>query len=148
MIRPRSGDFVYSDEEFDRMKKEITIFKTMPVQGVVFGILDSENHLNLSQITDLAAIAHPLQVTIHKAIDQTPDLVSALESLKSVPGISSVLTSGGANSAIKGSATIRSMIAISGNIQIIAAGKVTAQNITRLHQLIGGEEYHGRSITG
>ena len=149
MIRPRSGDFVYSANELSEMKESIHFCKQAGVKGVVFGILDKTNHLNFDQIQELAEAASPLEVTIHKAIDQTPDPIASLNDLLQIEHITSILTSGGSTTAMEGKDVIKKMLQASkGKINIIAAGKITDQNLAEIHQLIGAHEYHGRKIVG
>lgn len=147
MIRPRDGDFVYDDQELQQMKEEILLFKKLKIKGVVFGILDEKNNLNSEQIQMLAELAFPLEVTIHKAIDLTPNLLESVSELKHIDNITSILTSGAAPTAIKGTETLRKMIELSGNsLKIIPAGSITNQNLTQIDEMIGASEYHGRRI--
>ena len=149
MIRPKSGNFIYSDDELNAMKDSIKFCKKIKVKGVVFGILDHENHLRINQIKQLAELASPLEVTIHKAIDQTPDLLKAVSELIRIRSITSILTSGGAQTAIEGKDLLRKIIQLSGNsIIIIPAGRITNSNFNQVHELIGANEYHGRNIVG
>lgn len=149
MIRPREGDFVYSGEEMDIMLQAIDHCKQVGVDGVVFGVLTPGNELDLDRITELVKIALPLKVTIHKAIDQTPDPIKSFQSLLKIPGISSVLTSGGAVTAEEGIPVLQEMIiAAEDTIEVIVAGKVNPQNIDFLHQELGSRAYHGRKIVG
>ncbi len=149
MIRPLAGDFVYTTDEFSGMKNIIQFCKHAGAQGVVFGMLDKSGQLNFEQIQLLAELAAPLEVTIHKAIDQTPDPVASLSSLLQIGRIASILTSGGATTAMEGKDVIKKMLQVSeGKINIIAAGKITNQNLDEIHQLIGAREYHGRRIVG
>lgn len=147
MIRPRPGDFIYSESEIKEMKESIRVCKKSNVKGVVFGILNEKNHLNLDQIKLLTKLAFPIEVTIHKAIDLTPDLIASLCELKKIKGITSILTSGGASTAIKGKDVLRKMIEIAGtSVTIIAAGKITNSNLKKVNAAIGANECHGRAI--
>jgi len=149
MIRPRAGGFVYSTDELSAMKDDIQFCKHAGVQGVVFGVLDKTNHLNLDQIQVLEDEASPLEVTIHKAIDLTADPVTSLMELMKLRNITAVLTSGGAATALEGKEIIKKMLQVSdGKIQIIAAGRITNHNLAEIHNLIGAQEYHGRKIVG
>ena len=90
-----------------------------------------------------------MNVTFHKAIDQTTNILSELESIKSIPGISSVLTSGGKSNAESGYKIIKEMINVADNkINIIAAGSITNKNLKYLHKKIDAMDYHGRKIVG
>ncbi len=147
MVRPRGGNFVYSETEFEQMKQNIAFFKKAGVAGVVFGILDEKNEVELAQTRQLAELAQPLFVTFHKAIDDTPDPVSALESLMQVPGIQRVLTSGGKDTALEGAEVLRKMRNVAeGEIKILAAGKVTKENLMQVHSAVRTSEYHGKRI--
>lgn len=149
MIRPRKGDFIYSGEEMDIMLQAIDHCKQVGVDGVVFGVLTAENKLDLERIQELAEHASPLKVTIHKAIDQTPDPVASVRSLINIQNIHSVLTSGGALTAIEGVRVLQKMIQVAGDgIEVIVAGKVVPQNIDHLHQKLNSRAYHGRKIVG
>ena len=88
-----------------------------------------------------------MDVTFHKAIDQTNDLLDAYKNLLLHTKISSVLTSGGAKSAVHGCKTLRKMLNIkSDKVRIIIAGSITHDNLLEVNNLIGGVEYHGRRI--
>lgn len=149
MIRPRGGDFTYTPKELSQMKKEIELCKEIGVYGVVFGILQ-DDRLNITQILELAELAQPLNVTIHKAIDDTTDVLSSTkELLKHHSLVNAILTSGGESTAEQGSAQLKQMIDIAGDkIDIIPAGTITDQNIMALHATLGARVYHGRKIVG
>lgn len=149
MIRPRAGDFIYSADELSAMKDDIQFCKQAGAQGVVFGIMEKSNHLNLDQIQLFADEAYPLEVTIHKAIDLTADPVTSLMELMKLSNITAVLTSGGRTTALEGKEVIKKMLQTAkGTINIIAAGKITNDNLAVVHHLIGAREYHGRKIAG
>ncbi len=147
MVRPRGGNFVYDETELAEMKASIAYFKTVGVAGVVFGILDEKNEVNLAKTAELAELAKPLLVTFHKAIDDTPDPVKAIQLLTQVPDIQRILTSGGASTAMEGAAVLRKMQAVAeGKITVLAAGKVTKGNLEAVHSAVGTSEYHGKRI--
>lgn len=148
MIRPRSGNFVYSEQELLQMEKAIAFCRKVGVDGVVFGILKSDHTLDLNLISRLAVQAFPLKVVIHKAIDDTPDPVKALADLTKLGGIATVLSSGGAKTAQDGRQVLLEMIETSGNIEVMPAGKITAGNVHELHRFLGARAYHGKKIVG
>ena len=149
MIRLRAGDFTCSSKEIEQMKQEIDFCKEMGVEGVVFGVLTRENELDIEKISKLCIHAAPLNVTIHKAIDLTPDPIDAIISLLKIPGITSVLTSGGALTAIEGVDKLKIMIDhAADDIEVIVAGKVKDDNLSILHELLNAKAYHGRRIVG
>jgi copper homeostasis protein len=84
MIRPRGGDFFYSDIEFECMKKDIETTKDLGADGVVFGLLTKDGQIDKARSQELAALASPLQVTFHRAFDMTADPVQALEDIISI----------------------------------------------------------------
>jgi copper homeostasis protein len=149
MIRPRAGNFVYTIREIETMIHSIAFCKEIDVAGVVFGVLKADNTFDLDAIKELTSFASPLKVTIHKAIDLTPDLNMASTQLKGISGITSILSSGGAKTALEGSATLNKMIQIADNkIEIIAAGKITNENLEEVQRTIKTSAYHGRQIVG
>ena len=149
MIRPRGGNFVYSSSELKTMEASIDHCKAIGVEGVVFGILNTDNTLNIAQIAALAKRARPLEVTIHRAIDEVPDIQVAVEKLANIVDIHGVLSAGQANDAEAGKKTLRKMVEQAGErLVIIPGGKVSQENIFRLHQAIGSTCYHGTKIVG
>ena len=147
MIRPRSCDFFYSKGELEQMKRSILFCKKMKVEGVVFGILNENRTVDIGNTKLLADLAFPLKVTFHKAIDITPDIYEAIESLSKIDTISSVLTSGGKPTAKEGSVVLKKLVdRFDSKLDIISAGKVKTSNIEEIHQLIGGIWYHGRKL--
>jgi copper homeostasis protein CutC len=93
MIRPRGGDFVYSDTEFAAMKRDIEFCRKLKVDGVVLGLLDSEHNVDRLRTTELVAAARPMESTFHRAFDLTADPAQALEDVIA-SGCSRILTSG------------------------------------------------------
>ena len=75
MIRPRGGDFFYSDDEFDVMRRDVLMAKQLGVEGVVFGILDAEANVDIPRTRALVDLARPLQATYHRAFDMSVDLL-------------------------------------------------------------------------
>lgn len=149
MIRPRAGNFVYTEKEIIQMKTEIRLAKQAGAAGVVFGLLTPENKIDEKNTRLLAEYAQPLSVTFHKAIDELADPVEGAKILSTVPGITRILTSGGKPTALEGLETIREMMEVSKNkIIILVAGKVLDTNIEKIQQLTGAEEFHGRRIVG
>lgn len=149
MIRPRAGNFVYSDAEIAQMKSEIDLAKKAGASGVVFGLLTSENKIDKKNTSLLCDYAHPLPVTFHKAIDLTEDPVEGVMILKKINGITRILTSGGKTTAREGAITLIQMLkAANDKITILVAGKVTDKNLEIIAERIGAKEFHGRKIVG
>ena len=149
MIRPRGGDFVYTEKELQEMRASIEFCKSAGVEAVVFGILDEENQLDLARISELARLAQPLKVVIHKAIDLTPDPLEAAKQLCEIEEIDTILTSGGQPTAFEGREVLQRMIDSCGEKQeIMPGGKVSSANLEELHGLLGAKAYHGKLIVG
>ncbi|MBT3479684.1 MAG: copper homeostasis protein CutC [Candidatus Marinimicrobia bacterium] len=149
MIRPRGGNFVYTENELISMESEIDQCKLMGVTEVVLGVLNQQNKINVEATARLSKRAHPMKVTFHKAIDESPNILFELEKLKSIPEVTSVLTSGGHTTAEDGKDVLIKMIQIAKDqLTIIPAGRITNQNLQKIHESIGASEYHGRRIVG
>lgn len=149
MIRPRAGNFIYDYNEINQMKEAIDQAKKAGAHGVVFGLLTSSQKIDEENTRMLAEYADPLPVTFHKAIDDLKKPEEGVKSLKKITGIQRILTSGGKATAREGLPTLRKMFQISGgNPVIMAAGKVTHENVKEISQLLGSNEFHGRRIVG
>ncbi len=149
MIRPRAGNFIYSEDEIGKMKSEIDLAKKAGAAGVVFGLLTAENKIDKKNTLILAEYAQPLPVTFHKAIDELQNPVDGVADLNEIGGIKRILTSGGKPTALDGQETIRKMIEVAGEqITILVAGKVLDSNVTEIQKLTGAKELHGRRIVG
>lgn len=149
MIRPRAGDFVYTENEIEIMKAEIDLAKKAGANGVVFGLLTTDNKIDKKNTTLLCEYARPMQVTFHKAIDIIEDPVEGVILLKKINGITRILTSGGKTTAREGKITLQEMVKVANDkIKIIAAGKITDKNIEIIQTETGAKEFHGRKIVG
>ena len=147
MIRPRGGDFRYSATEFSHMVYTIERCKTLGVPEIATGVLHDDNSLDVDRISQLAAAAHPMTVTIHKCIDLVPDIFAAIRQLKSVPNITHILSSGQAATAWEGRDRLKQLLSACGNdLVLIAAGNVTQENLLDLISATGIHTYHGRKI--
>ena len=146
MIRPRGGNFVYSEEEINIMKNDILLCKDLGVKGIVLGVLTEENEIDRALLKSLIDWAKPMEITFHKAIDEVSDPLASLDILMEL-GVTRVLTSGKAPTAMEGMELLKEMIARAGDrITIVVAGKVTSENLHDIHHLIGNNEYHGKKI--
>ena len=147
MIRPRAGNFIYHFDEIKKMEQNIDLCKELNVPEVVIGALTNSANIDIKLTEKLASRAHPMAVTFHKAIDDTEDILFELNRLSKIDNISSILTSGGENTALQGASMISKMINKFGKrFTIIAAGSVTNENLVQVHDLIHANEYHGKNI--
>ena len=148
MIRPRPGDFTYTDDELDRMAKSIEACKALGVAGVVFGICKGEQ-LDLAVIKRLSILAKPLKVVIHKAIDVCANPLEDLKRLIDLQTVDGVLTSGKARTAYEGMHLLQRMVALAGDeLEVIACGKVTTDNLDDLKNQLPARAWHGKLIVG
>ena len=150
MIRPRGGDFLYSNEEFSIMRDDIASAAQAGANGVVFGLLTADGNVDLERSRTLVEdaqsvarpVAGPVEVTFHRAIDMARNLESALEDVIQT-GAHRVLTSGGAQSALLGSARIAGLVrAAEGKIGVMVCGNVRAENLQQIAQATGAREFH------
>ena len=105
MIRPRSGDFNYSETEYGQMIDSIKMVKQTGAAGVVFGILNADRTLDFQRMKTLVELAKPMRVVCHKAFDETPIADQALDTLIQL-GVDEVLTSGHCKTAVEGASKL------------------------------------------
>ena len=101
LIRPREGDFIFSNEEFELMKRDIIKFKEMGCKGIVSGVLNDDNSIDVKRTKDLIELSRPLEFTFHRAFDIVSDPLKEIENLIRM-GVDRILTSGQKNKAIEG----------------------------------------------
>lgn len=149
MIRPRGGNFIYTSSEVKIMKQGIDICKSIGVHGIVLGHLTNDNQIDAIITEELAQYAQPLPITFHKAIDDTSDILKAVDQLKEISGITRILTSGGCDTALNGAKVINQMVDLAnGKIEIVAAGRITRENLRDIMGILDADEFHGRRIVG
>jgi copper homeostasis protein len=147
MVRPRGGNFVYSEAEIAEMEKEIEQFKKLGVTGVVFGLLTKDGNIDLMNTQKLAKLAFPLEITFHKAIDYSKDILKSFQEINSITEITKVLTSGGKDTAWNGRLILKAMNEMSERrIKVIAAGKILPENAIQIAEFTGVRELHGKRI--
>jgi copper homeostasis protein len=147
MIRPRGGDFFYTDLEFEVMRDEIAHARHLGADGIALGLLDQQGCVDVTRTRELVNCALPLPVTFHRAIDMTPDLSAALEDVFAT-GACRILTSGGAPSVTRGIAELTKMVrAARGRIAIMPGGGITPATITAVTQATGATEFHASART-
>ena len=148
LIRPRAGNFVYSDDEVEIMLKDIAVAKEFGVDGVVIGALTAEGEVDVGRMAEMIMMASPLRVGFHRAFDTLRDHDEALELLVSLQ-VDHILTSGSAATAMDGAERIRQLVERAGDrIGIIAGGSVTAENAAALVRKTGVGTVHGRAFGG
>ncbi|TCI94179.1 copper homeostasis protein CutC [Tenacibaculum sp. M341] len=130
LIRPRSGNFMYSNTEFEIMKQNIELCKKLGLHGIVSGILNADNSIDVNRTKELIELAKPLPFTFHRAFDITPNPYTAIEQLIEL-GVETVLTSGQKSNAADGILLLKELQEKYGNKITILAG--SGINITNVH---------------
>lgn len=149
MIRPRSGNFVYNKKEIYQMEEEISFCKTNGVKEIVFGVLDTQNRIDMDLVKRLTNISYPMRVTFHKAIDCSDNIKEAFEQLVKCKAVTSVLTSGKGKFVLENRTLIKEIIQLyKDKINIILAGGITNDNLDKIHKTFHCIEYHGKKIVG
>ena len=139
IIRPRGGDFLYSDAEFEMMKADIKICKDLDCDGVVIGMLHANGSVDKERCKELVELAYPLGVTFHRAFDRVNDASKALEDIIEI-GCERILTSGLQPFAVNGAELIFSLIKQADERIIIMPGSgVRKDNIIKLAKKTGND---------
>ena len=147
MIRPKGGDFIYTEDEIDRMHQELRAGKAAGADGFVFGIMKEDGTIDEAANKKLVDLANPLPCTFHRAFDDIEDKQAALETLISC-GFRRVLTSGGTGNAIHYCDELGRLVArANGRIVVMPGGGVRSNNLGELQQRTGATEYHSAAIT-
>jgi copper homeostasis protein len=142
IIRPRPGDFVYSDAEFGLMKRGITAARDLGMEGVVLGILCADRRVDVERTIELVEWARPLEVTFHRAFDETVDLLSSLEDVIAT-GATRLLTSGGTPTASESTGVLRKLVEAAAHRFVIMPGSgLDATNIARIAEETQALEFH------
>jgi copper homeostasis protein len=142
MIRPRGGDFVYSDLELEVMKLDIQAVKKSGAKGVVFGLLTPDGRIDKERTGQLVELARPMSVTFHRAFDLCLDPGQALEDLINL-GVNRLLTSGQKPGALEGATCIKALVEqAKGRIIILAGGDVNEHTLPLIAAQTGVDEVH------
>ena len=145
LIRPRGGDFIYSHEEFELMKRDILRFRKMGCKGIVSGVLNSDNSIDIKKTKELVELSRPLEFTFHRAFDKVNNPLNEIENLIRL-GIDRVLTSGQKEKAIDGLVLLKQLNSISNNrIKIMPGSGINKSNIVNF---VNFEEIHGSFKNG
>jgi copper homeostasis protein len=142
MIRPRGGDFLYSDTEYDIMRRDIEICGECGVNGIVIGILRTDGEIDTERTAKLAEMAYPMSVTFHRAFDMCADPFRGLQDIISA-GAAKLLTSGQKNKAPEGADLISKLIKKAGSrITIMPGSGLNESNIAEVARITGASEFH------
>lgn len=147
MIRPRGGNFVYSEVELNQMKSDIDNIKKLGVNGFVFGILNEDKTINIEQNKALVELAKPFPCSFHRAFDAVSNYKQALEDVISC-GFSTLLTSGTFSNVMEGKEVLKKLVEQAKNrIEIMPGGGLRSTNISELNQIVNANWYHSSAIT-
>lgn len=142
IIRPRGGDFLYTDDEFHLMKEDIRICKMLHCDGVVTGILTSTGEIDIDRCRELIELAHPMPLAFHRAFDMCENKTTALEQLIQL-GFVRVLSSGGAETAFAGAPVLAGLVKQADNrISIMPGAGIHPDNIEMLQKLTRARTFH------
>lgn len=142
LIRPRFGDFLYTDEEFNIIKKDIEMFKKYGANGVVIGILKEDGDLDVDRMKELVQLARPMDVTLHRAFDVCRDPFKTLQDAIDL-GINTILTSGQRDSSLDGKELLGKLVDMAeGKVDIMIGGGVKGSIIEELVSATGARTYH------
>lgn len=142
IIRPRGGDFLYSNEEFEIMKQDILLCKNLGFEGVVLGLLNADGTINTQRTSILVELAYPLEVTFHRAFDRAVNPLQAMEDII-LCGCQRILTSGQTPNAFDGKELINQLVLQADERIIIMPGSgVRSNNIFEIANYTGAKELH------
>jgi len=142
IIRPRGGDFLYTDLEYDTMRREIDLCGETGVDGIVLGILRSDGAIDLERTAKLIEIAQPMSATFHRAFDMCSDPIKGLDNVIA-SGADRLLTSGHKNRALDGADLINQLVNRAGSRIIIMPGSgINPANIASIATKTGAKEFH------
>ena len=140
LIRPREGDFTYSNEQFELMKQDIVKFKEIGCKGIVSGVLNIDNSIDIIRTKELVELSRPLEFTFHRAFDVVSNPLNEIENLIEI-GVNRILTSGQKDKAIEGLDLLDKLKNISNNKLIIMPGSGISKNNLKNFELFN--EIHG-----
>jgi copper homeostasis protein len=142
LIRPRGGDFVYSERELAVMRHDVEAAKALGAAGVVLGVLTATAQVDRDLTIGLIEAARPLGVTFHRAIDRTPEPRETVDALVAL-GVERVLTSGRCTTALEGASNIAALVKYAQNrITVVAGGRINADNLENIVRQTAASEVH------
>lgn len=141
MIRHHARSFIYSDEDIKIMLKDIEKVKELGANGIVVGMLDEKNNINEEQLRVIIEASKGLDITFHRAIDDT-DVVKSIGVLNKYNEITNILTSGGKGTILENIEDINNMKIKSNNINLLLGGGLNFDNIEQIKKLTNNKDFH------
>jgi copper homeostasis protein len=142
MVRPHAQSFCYSEDDFAIMKNDIRIIRSLGANGVVFGMLDKKGDVNFRRLEELLTDIGTMEVTFHRAIDNSNNIIKAAQQLDQYKEINTILTSGGYGDWETRLETLRKMKETCKNTDILIGGGLSKENILQLHTQAATNCYH------
>ena len=143
LLRPRGGDFVYTNAEFDVMREDLRHIRSLGARGVVLGVMESDSTVDVERTCELVDLAGPLEVTFNRAFDHAVSLNQALEEVIA-SGCRRVLTSGGEHDVVSGTSSLARLIEqAAGRIEIAVGGGLRLKNAAAVARGTGAQHFHG-----
>ena len=142
IIRPRGGDFLYTNNEFNAMRSDVLMARKLDYPGIVLGLLNADGSIDTERTKRLVDLASPMEVTFHRAFDRCKDPFKALEDIIST-GCKRILTSGQVPNAADAIPLLKKLVEQAGDRIIIMPGSgVRSNNIKEIMQATGAREMH------
>lgn len=147
IIRPRGGDFLYSNDEFEIMKEDIKLCKLLNCDGVVTGLLMKNGEIDKKRCAELIELAKPMPMAFHRAFDMSNDLETALNDLIDL-GFVRVLTSGAAKNAIDAMEILAQLVKqAEQKIEVMPGSGINPSNILEIKEKTGAKTFHASART-
>jgi len=147
IVRPRGGDFLYSNLEYEMIKEDVNAIKELGANGIVIGFLKADGQIDIERTHEIINLASPLEVTLHRAFDVCRDPLEALDQLMKI-GVHRILTSGAMSTAAEGVELIAKLVKKAKNtISIMPGSGITPENIEMLADKTGAKEFHSSAKT-
>lgn len=142
IVRPRAGNYLYDDDEFEIMRRDILLCKDLGCDGISVGVGKMDATIDTERLKRMVEWAYPMGVTCNRAFDGAPDLFKALEDLIAC-GCERVLTSGGKSAAPDAADVLKQLVTQAGGRIIVMPGAgINSSNVATLRSECGAEEYH------
>lgn len=142
MVRPHGQSFCYSEDDIAIMKNDIRVIRDLGANGVVLGMLDGEGNVDFQQLEELLTDIGSMEVTFHRAIDSSNNIVQNAEKLNQYKEIKTILTSGGHGDWQTRLETLRKLKEICKETEILIGSGLSKDNIREVHNLVGTNCYH------
>ncbi|WHY00016.1 copper homeostasis protein CutC [Neobacillus sp. DY30] len=142
MVRPHAQSFCYSEDDITIMKNDIRIIRSIGANGVVFGVLDNKGDVDFRRVEELLTEVGTMEVTFHRAIDSSNNIMKAAQKIDQYKEITTILTSGGYGDWETRLETLRKMKETCTNTHILIGSGLSKDNIRQVHTQAATNHYH------